>query len=81
MEPASGRLLELGSPWGGAGELQNRLQNSPLPVSLWLAASGPEVLMQRRLKPMEQQVEEAGLVCEVIGSAPLFTRVLHCQLP
>ena len=81
MELAAGRLSAPGIPWGGAGELQNRLQHLPLPASLWLAASGPEVVIQRRLKPMGQKVEQAGLVCEVIGSAPLFTLLIHCQLP
>ena len=48
MELAAGRLSVPGSPWGGAGELQNRLQHPPLPGSLWLAASGPDAVMQRR---------------------------------
>jgi len=79
MELAAGRLSAPGIPWGGAGELQNRLQQPPLPVNLWLAASGPELVMQRRLKPMEQQVERAGLDCKVVASARPFTRLLHCQ--
>ena len=79
MELAAGRLSAPGIPWGGAGQLQTRLQQPPLPVSLWLAASGPEVVMQHRLKPLQQQVERAGLECKAVTSAPPFTQLLHCQ--
>ena len=79
MELAAGRLSEPGSPWGGAGELQSRLHQPPLPATLWLAASGPEEVMQRRLKPMEKQVERAGLECKEVNSVPPFTRLMHCQ--
>jgi hypothetical protein len=76
---AAGSLSAPLIPWGGAGELGTRLQQLPLPESLWLAASGPEVVMQRRLKPMRQQVERAGLQCQILKSAPPFTQLLHCQ--
>ena len=44
-----------------------------------LAASGPEAIIKRRLKSMQQQVESAGLVCRPMKEAPLFTRILRCR--
>ena len=61
MELVARRFSVPGSPWGGAGELQSRLQQPCLPVSLWLAASGPEVVMLHRFQPMEHHVNEAAL--------------------
>jgi len=34
-----------------------------------LAASGPELVLRRRLQPMQEQVEQAGLVCSVLEKA------------
>lgn len=79
MEMAAGRLSAPGISWGGAGDLQDRLTQLPLPERLWLAASGPEVVTQRRLQQLQQQVERAGLECKAMTSAPPFTQLLHCQ--
>ena len=44
-----------------------------------LAASGPELVLRRRLQPIQEQVEQSGLICSALKEAPPFTRVLQCQ--
>ena len=81
MELAAGRLPAPVVRWQGADGLKRHLQAWPqLPdPTLVLAASGPEAIIKRRLKSMQQQVESAGLVCRPIKEAPLFTRILRCR--
>ena len=38
------------------------------------------VRLLRRLTPIAQQVERAGMECEMFDPAPPFTRVLDCRL-
>ena len=51
-----------------------RLQQHPLPQQLWLRASGPAGVMQKRLVLLQAEVERAGLVCKALDSL-LFARV------
>ena len=37
---------------GQDDQLDDRLQVSPAPTAIWLASSGPDPVMRRRLKPM-----------------------------
>ena len=78
MEQAAGRLQSPPTPWGDEGALIQRLQQHPLPQQLWLAASGPAGVMQKRLRPLQAEVERSGLACEALESPP-FTRVLRCR--
>ena len=81
MELATGRLPAPVVRWQGADGLKRHLQAWPqLPdPTMVLAASGPEAIIKRRLKSMQQQVESAGLVCRPMKEAPLFTRILRCR--
>jgi len=82
MELAAGRLTDSAAPWRNQDALMAHLAaESPSPSGLVvLAASGPELVLRRRLQPMQEQVEQAGMVCSVLAKAPPFTRVLQCRL-
>ena len=70
-------------PWGNRVALAQRLEvSAEAPVGqIVLAASGPELVLRRRLQPMQEQVEQAGMVFSALKDAPPFTRVLQCQSP
>ena len=65
MELAAGRLIAPAQPWGNRAALVQRL----------------ELVLRRRLQPMQDQVEQAGMVFSALKDAPPFTRVLQCQSP
>ena len=81
MELAAGRLIAPAQPWGNRAALAQRLEvSAEAPVGqIVLAASGPELVLRRRLQPMQEQVEQAGMICSALKGAPPFTRVLQCQ--
>ena len=81
MELAAGRLIATPQPWGNRAALAQCLEASAeAPVDqIVLAASGPELVLRRRLQPMQEQVEQSGLICSALKEAPPFTRVLQCQ--
>ena len=83
MELAAGRLTDSAAPWRNQDALMAHLAaESPSPSGLVvLAASGPELVPRRRLQPMQEQVEQVGMVCSALKDAPPFTRVLQCQSP
>lgn len=78
MEQSAGRLPSDLSPWGDGDELEHVLASTPPPPQIVLAASGPDPVMKRRLKPLRQAVESAGYRCGVPSSDVPFTRVLIC---
>ena len=65
-------------PWGDEDELDDRLNVFPAPTVIWLAASGPEPVMRRRLLPLERRVRQAGYRCEVRSAELANARVLLC---
>ena len=65
-------------PWRDEDELDDRLNVSPAPTVIWLAASGPEPVMRRRLLPLERRVRQAGYRCEVRSAELANARVLLC---
>ena len=67
------------APWGDEDELDDRLQVSPAPTAIWLAASGPEPVMRRRLRPLERRVKQAGYRCELRSAELANARVLLCS--
>ena len=81
MELAAGRLTATAQPWANRAALVQRLEASAeAPADqIVLAASGPELVLRRRLQPMQEQVEQSGLICSALKEAPPFTRVLQCQ--
>lgn len=79
METAAGRTPAPPQPWGDAEDLGQRLLRPPVPPVLWLAATGPEPVVRRRLRPMERQVEQAGFRCQAIAAERPFMRLLQCR--
>ena len=78
MEAAMGRIPLPSSPWGGKGDLKQRLQGPDLPRQLWLASSGPPPAMERKLKPLQSRVEQEGYRCEPQATDLTHARLLHC---
>ena len=66
-------------PMGGKGDLKQRLQGQDLPKQLWLASSGPPPAMERKLKPLQSRVEQAGYRCEPQATDLTHARLLHCR--
>ena len=79
MEAAMGRIPLPSSPWGGKADLKQRLQDQDQPQQLWLASSGPPLAMERKLKPLLSQVEQAGFHCEPQANDLTHARLLHCR--
>ncbi|KZR61555.1 hypothetical protein [Prochlorococcus sp. MIT 1306] len=80
MEVAAGRMLSNPMPWGDDAALQKRLDQPPLPSFIWLASSGPDQSMRRRLKPLIKRAEQGGYTCREDGPQIEYTRVLRCTL-
>lgn len=90
MEVAAARIPPDPFPWGDSDALRQRLAQSPfdpeqlsserLPSDLWLAASGPDAVTLRRLRPLQRLVDQRGYVCYEHGLQPAFSRLVHCQL-
>ena len=79
MELAMGRINAPELPWGDRDELRERLLRPPLPDELWLASSGPLPKLNRKLKPLQQQVEAAGYVCDDRSAGFSHARLLRCR--
>lgn len=79
MEVAAGRIQPPVSSWGDDDALRTRLHRDPLPAQIWLAASGPDAVLRRRLKPLGRELEAAGFRCCTLTSAPRFSQVLQCR--
>ena len=79
MEAAMGRIPLPSSPWAGKADLQQRLKGQDLPQQLWLASSGPPPAMERKLKPLLSQVEQAGFHCEPQANDLTHGRLLRCR--
>jgi mannosyltransferase len=79
MEAAMGRIPSPSAPWGGKGDLKQRLQGLDPPPQLWLASSGPPLAMERKLKPLKLQAEQAGFRCEPQATDLSHARLLRCR--
>ena len=79
MEAVMGRIPLPSSPWGGKEALKQRLQAPEPPKQLWLASSGPPLAMERKLRSMQTQVEQAGFRCEPKATDLSHARLLRCQ--
>ena len=66
-------------PWADEDALDDRLKGSFPPPVIWLAASGPDPVMRRRLGPLEQRVRQAGYRCELRSAELANARVLLCS--
>ena len=79
MEAAMGRIPSPSAPWGGKADLKQRLQEQDQPQQLWLASSGPPPAMERKLKPLLSQLEQAGFHCEPQAIDLTHARLLRCR--
>jgi hypothetical protein len=57
-----------------------RLSITPPPSVIWLASSGPEQALLRKLNPLQQQVEQLGYRCVDRSQGLSHGRILQCQL-
>ena len=79
MEVAMGRIPSPSAPWGGKADLKRRLQELDQPQQLWLASSGPPLAMERKLRSMQSQVEQAGFRCQPQANDLTHARLLRCR--
>ena len=79
MELAMGRISADQVPWGDRAELNLRLSTPPLPQHLWLASSGPPPALNRKLRPLQQLVEDRGFTCRDRSTDLSHGRLLQCR--
>ncbi len=79
MELAMGRISADQVPWGDRAELNLRLSTPPLPQHLWLASSGPPPALNRKLRPLQQLVEDRGFTCRDRSTDLSHARLLQCR--
>ena len=79
MEVAMGQIPSDPVPWGDADDLEKRLAAPPLPSELWLVSGGPPPAMERKLKPLQPQVAQAGYHCEQRANDLSHARLLRCR--
>ena len=79
MELAMGRIPADPVPWGDRDELKLRLATPPLPQDLWLASSSPLPALNRKLQPLQQQVELHGFTCLDRSNDLSYARLLQCR--
>ena len=80
MEQEMGRVSAPVAAWGNRSALRQRLLITPQPSVIWLASSGPEQALRRKLNPMQQDVEKVGYRCVDRSDGLSHGRILQCQL-
>ena len=80
MEQQMGQISAPVAAWGDRSALSQRLSITPPPSVIWLASSGPEQALRRKLKPMQQEVEQVGYRCVDRSKGLSHGRILQCQL-
>ncbi|MDP7998172.1 MAG: hypothetical protein RAK19_00730 [Synechococcus sp. SP1 MAG] len=80
MEQEMGRISSPEAAWGDHRALRQRLLITPQPAVIWLASSGPEQALRRKLNPLQQEVEQVGYRCVDRSKALSHGRILQCQL-
>ena len=80
MEQEMGRISPPVAAWGDHRALRQRLFITPQPSVIWLASSGPEQALWRKLNPLQQEVEQVGYRCVNRSKRLSHGRILQCQL-
>ena len=80
MEQEMGRISPPVAAWGDHRALRQRLFITPQPSVIWLASSGPEQALRRKLNPLQQEVEQVGYRCVDRSKGLSHGRILQCQL-
>jgi hypothetical protein len=80
MEQSMGRMAPPVAAWGDRSALHQRLSITPHPSVIWLASSGPEQALLRKLNPLQQEVEQLGYRCVDRSQGLSHGRILQCQL-
>ena len=65
---------------GESQYLAQRLLITPQPSVIWLASSGSEQALQRKLNPLRQEVEQVDYRCVDRSDGLSHGRILQCQL-
>ena len=66
--------------WGDRSALRQGLLIPPQPSVIWLASSGPEQALRRKLNPLQQEIEQVGYRCADRSDGLSHGRILQCQL-
>ena len=66
--------------WGDRSALRQRLLITPQLSVIWLASSGPEQALRRKLNPLQQEVEQVGCRCVDCPDGLSHRRIWQCQL-
>ena len=80
MEQEMGRISPPVAAWGDHRALRQRLFITPQPSVIWLASSGPEQALRRKLNPLQQEVEQVGYRCVNRSKGLSHGRIMQCQL-
>ena len=80
MEQEMGRISPPVAAWGDHRALRQRLFITPQPSVIWLASSGPEQALPRKLNPLQQEGEQVGYRCVNRSKRLSHGRILQCQL-
>jgi hypothetical protein len=80
MEQQMSRISSPQAAWGDHRALRQRLLITPQPSLIWLASSGPEQALRRKLNPLQQEVEQVGYRCVDRSKGLSHGRILQCQL-
>lgn len=79
MEQSMGRIAATQTAWGNKTALRSRLERDPTPPVIWLASSGPEPTLSKRLKPLLRLVEANGFACAEAEEELSHGRILRCR--
>ena len=80
MEQQMGRISTPMTAWGDHSALRQHLLITPHPAVIWLASSGPEQALRRKLNPLQEEVEQVGYRCVDRSEGLSHGRILQCQL-
>jgi hypothetical protein len=80
MAQSMGRMAPPVAAWGDRSALHQRLSITPHPSVIWLASSGPEQALLRKLNPLQEEVEQLGYRCVDRSQGLSHGRILQCQL-
>ena len=79
MELVMGRITTPPAAWTPTEQLPERLNQSHPPDQLWLASSGPQPALNRRLDDWRQLVEQQHYRCEDVSKQLSHAMVLRCR--
>ena len=79
MELVMGRITTPSAAWTETDQLPERLKQRHRPRQLWLASSGPQPALNRRLDDWRQLVEQQQYRCDDVSQQLRHAMVLRCR--